>query len=96
MIEIFCDLFNIVRRLKGIDKNYRVFYNTRRSRFEVHAHGRLQVVLPFEKLDERAIQRVYETRIENQHRLIEKMEAENKKIEDERKKAIIDKALAAL
>ena len=79
-IEIREDVFDIAHRLKEIDGDYFPVYNLTKKRFEIHHRGRrdtLQLVLPYESLDARAIQRVKETRrewVENMLRDIERQE----------------------
>jgi hypothetical protein len=82
-IEIKKDLFNIVKRLKNIDKDYFVLYNTKKSTFELHAHGQAPTsyCLTFKHLvlDERALTHALKTRRQNQEKLFEEMEIENQR-----------------
>lgn len=60
------DLLGISRRIRAIDDNYFVFLNYATGKFEVHdrsAYGNtLCLVLPYDRLDERAVRRVRYTR----------------------------------
>ena len=86
------DMFGVVRRLKSIDDGYFVFLNYKTGKFEVHNRRQrpatLCLVLPFETLDERTVNRVLYTRAENVKRIVEDMERENQRLErDEKYKA---------
>lgn len=87
------DVFNIVRRLKKIDKNYYIVYNSSLKRYEVH-HAKskhsLQLVLPFPFLDARTLDLVLKTSVENHTKLIRQMEANNLKLEQDKNNKLID------
>lgn len=96
--EITSDVFDIADRLKAIDGRYRLFYNLIAKRYEVYTftpHPTLQVVLPFSPPDARCIRHVLRTRAERISALLEEIEAENARIERERMKAVIDRAIAS-
>ena len=61
------DLYDIARRLKGIDKGYYVVYDKRKRRFEVwHRDSRSitpEVVVPYPELDARTVELVQKTRV---------------------------------
>lgn len=82
------DLFDVSRRIKEIDQSYFVFYNYEKRRYEVHSTAQrgdsLAVVIPFDRLDARAVDRVRRTRSENVARLIEETERHNKLLENEK------------
>ncbi len=83
------DMFGVARRLKSIDDGYFVFLNYKTGKFEVHNRrvrpSTLCLVLPFDRLDERTVNRVLYTRAENVKRIIADMERENAKTEKDRK-----------
>ncbi len=85
------DLLGIARRLKSIDDGYFVFLNYKTGNFEVHdrnsAPNTLQLVLPYDRLDERTVTRVRMTRAERAKELFEQAERENARLERERVKA---------
>lgn len=89
------DLYDIAWRLKEIDERYELFYNGRQKRFEIHADGALQTVVPFPYLDARTLIHARKTRVENLQRLIEEIEANNRRAEEEKRRDVIEKALAA-
>lgn len=79
--EITYDTFNIANRLKEIDKNYMVKYNTKQKRFEIWYRdgilSHLELVVPYGELDKRTITKVLETRADKIDYIIMKMEQEN-------------------
>ena len=94
-IFISHDLFNIVKRLKQIDKNYFVLYNKKSQKYEVHYKrnfGTLELVLPFDRLDKRAIDLVLKSKIENKQKLLKEMEENNKKLEQQQSQKMLDEA----
>ena len=64
------DLFNIAARLKSVDRRYELFFNRKKNRYEIYANGAMQIALPFERLDARAIEYARKTRLENLNKLI--------------------------
>lgn len=90
------DLHNISTRLKQIDKNYFLVFNTKNNRFEVYyrkgLNVSLELVLPFDRLDARTIDYVLKTRIENKQKLFLEMEQNNQRLEDNKNKALLDEA----
>lgn len=83
MEEIFEDLFNIVRKIKEIDSNYRVFRNKTKHRFEVYyqkgLRRNLELVVPFDFLDYRLINLINKSKIENADLLFKEMDEQNRK-----------------
>lgn len=78
MFEIFEDLFDIVKKIKSIDSNYKVFRNVKKHRFEIYylngLNLNLELVVPYEKLDYRTINKLNESKIENADALFSKLE----------------------
>ena len=97
--EIVDDMFGVARRLKAIDDGYFVFLNYATGKFEVHNRNEspntLCLVLPYETLDERTVNRVLYTRAERVEKLMADMEKNNEKAEKARLAAAIDKAAAS-
>lgn len=89
------DLFNISKRIKQIDRKYFIVFNKKTKKFEVHYHrnhSTLELVLPFDRLDKRTLDFVLKTKMENKRKLIEEMEKNNQKLEDEKNKNLLDEA----
>lgn len=81
------DMFDIANRLKKIDDKYFIVRNFVKHRYEVHYKrnfNSLELVVPYDILDERTIYLVLKTRMENRHKILEEMEKENKKLEMEK------------
>ena len=80
------DLFNIVQRIKNIDKKYFVVFNLKRKKFEVHYKrnkNTYELTIPFDELDARAVYFVLKTKMENQKKLLKEIEESNKKLQGE-------------
>lgn len=85
--KITYDLFNIAKRLKAIDRNYFVVFNNKLKRYEIHNSSQffntLSLVCPYPKLDKRVIDLVLKTRVERSKELLENIEKNNAKLENE-------------
>lgn len=85
IIKIFSDVYNISNRIKQIEKNYYIVFNTSKNKFEVHnskqVGGSYCLTLPFSYLDERTLNFVKETKSENINRILNNIENQNKLIE---------------
>ncbi len=83
-VEINNDVFDIARRLKEIDDGYFVLYDKKLMRFEVHNRRQrpdtLCLVLPYDTLDCRAIERVLRTRLDNIEKELKTMDEFNEKV----------------
>lgn len=93
------DMFGVCDRLKSIDDGYYVFLNYKTGKFEVHNKKdtpSLCVVLPFDKLDERAVRHVRYTRAERAEKLIASMERENAKREAVMRDEAVRRALSGI
>ena len=81
-IEIVHDVYYIAERLKEIDFNYFILYNTKRKKYEIHHTGQpgtYCLTVPYDELDARTIDFVNQTRVENRDRLLKELDEENKK-----------------
>lgn len=80
-IKITHDVYNISKRIKNIDKDYFLVYDTVRMCFEVHNSSEvgstLCVTLPYPSLDERALNLVMETSSKNIENIIKKIDYDN-------------------
>ncbi len=93
LFEIENDLFDICSRIKEIDENYKIMRNKIASRFEIHSKKGLEIVLPFDKLDCRTLERVAETRLENIEKLLLRFECENAVAERNIKNQMVEKSI---
>ena len=74
------DLFDIASRLREINPRYVLYRNRKLNRFEIHANGALQIVVPFARLDARTLELVRSTRLEYADRLMRDIDSDNEKL----------------
>lgn len=93
-IKITTDSLFISERLREIDKDYFIVFNEKRNKFEVHNSSQKLdtycLTLPYNFLDERCVDLVLKTRIENKDNLIKIMDKENEKLEKRELKNILN------
>ena len=81
-IQIITDVYNISKRIKQIDKNYYIVFNTSKQKFEVHNSNQRGstycLTVPYNFLDERTLKLVEATKSENIERILNKIDNENK------------------
>ena len=81
-IKIERDVYNISKRVMYIDKDYYVVYNTSTSKFEIHNNSQIGstycLTLPFNELDTRTLDYIYQTKSENIEKILEKIDNDNK------------------
>lgn len=81
------DLYGITARIREIDPDYFIRYNCVRRRYEVHSRKvgllapTLQLALPYDRLDERAVTLTARTRRERAREYLREIEAENRECE---------------
>ena len=94
-IKICHDVYNISNRIKLIDRNYYIVYNTSKNKFEVHnSHqlgGSYCLTLPYEIIDERTLNYVHESKSENIEKILKNIEKENKQKESAEKTKALSK-----
>lgn len=85
MIFIEHDNYFICERLKEIDESYYVVYDDKNNKYQLHSKEQKGnsycLTFPFDELDERAIFYARKTRVENQAKIIEEIDKENKRLE---------------
>ena len=84
LIKIYEDVFDITTRLKEIDKDYFVVFNTQKNKYEVHNKSQKNTYclsVPFSGLDSRTIDLTLKTRRENIDKLLKEIEQNNETIE---------------
>ena len=89
-IEIKKDLFNISKRIKKIDRNYKVFFNKMSLRFEVWHKRELSFVVE-NSLDNQSLLKTHKTNVRNAKALICDMEKTNEKLEKKEKNDLENK-----
>ena len=80
-IRIFNDVYNISNRLKYIDRNYYVVFNTSKQKFEIHNSNQIGssycLTVPFDELDERTLICVLKTQSANIEEILNEIENDN-------------------
>ena len=83
-IKIESDVFDIIKRIKEIDKDYFVVYNTNSKKFEIH-NSRLVnsycLTIPYKNLDARVLNLIYKTATKNYDNIIKEIDIGNEAIE---------------
>ena len=88
-IKLTYDVFNISKRIKEIDKDYYIVYNTSKAKFEIHNSSQIGgsycLTLPYNSLDERTLKYVRKTSVANIDYVLNKIENDNNKIKSAEK-----------
>lgn len=105
-ILVKSDVYNICGRIKKFDPSYRIVYNTVPNRYEIystHLQNDVDLIsgiplsyvccIPYSELDERAIEHLYATRVENIYEIVEAIDKQNQKIEYENQQKLKNKSL---
>ena len=81
-IKINRDVYEIAKRIKYIDKDYFIVYDTSAHVFELHNSSQKDttycLTIPYNTLDIRTLIYTYETRSTNIDKIVEKIENDNK------------------
>lgn len=88
MQKIYHDLFHIAERILEIDPFYEIYWNGEKARFEVHWHGKLAFVVPFDCLDVRTLAYTKRTRRENADEIEREIDEGNAAIFQEQAKKV--------
>ena len=100
LIEIKNDVYFILERLREIDSGYKIFYSTKKKKFEIHNLKQIGnsycLTVPYKVLDARTVALIRKTRVENAADLIKEMDKNNAKLEQSRKNKMLDDAKANL
>ena len=87
LIEIKSDPLFVTDRLKELDQDYYLVFNTIKHKYEVHNHSQIGcsycLTYPNPALDERLLELVKKTRRENFNELMKEIDKANEKIEQE-------------
>ncbi|MDR3292883.1 MAG: hypothetical protein LBT20_02125 [Clostridiales bacterium] len=93
LVRITNDLYDIAARLSEIDGGYRIYYDTRKKRYEIfHENGGIETpacLPPYDRLDQRTLLYVRETRREYTEKMIAEIDGQNRKIEEDREREIL-------
>lgn len=81
LIPVKNDLFNVANRLRSVCASYRVFFNAKTRKFEVHNTAQkfntLAFVCPYESLDARTVEYARYTHVNNAKNLLREVERDN-------------------
>lgn len=84
-IKIENDLYDIVKKIRQIDKNYFVIFDDKKRSFELHnstqKNDSYALTFPYEELDFRAYNYVHYTKIENMKKLVDEIDSHNALLE---------------
>ena len=95
-LPVLNNVYDIPVRLKEVNRDFFVMFNTRIQKYEVHCASQpfdtLACVLPFGELDARTIQYVREFSRERTAHIAEEIERYNEELDRKEQAAMIDKA----
>lgn len=95
-IPVLTHIYDIPVRLKEVNGDFFVMFNTRSQKYEVHCKSQpfdtLACVLPFDELDARAITYVREFARERTEDIAREIDQYNDELDRKEKAALIDKA----
>ena len=80
-IKITNDLFDIAERIKVLNKDYEIYFDTEKQKYTLFAGNKLQLTIPYDNLDERTIYYAYHTRTDNYLELEKEAEKYNAKLD---------------
>jgi len=88
------DKFNLYKRIKMINPNYKLMLNHKTHRFEIHdfscCFGSLCLSIGLLDLDSRIIKRLFESKRENMKALFLKIERENEMLREKNRNLAIE------
>ncbi|MDR3022254.1 MAG: hypothetical protein LBU60_06260 [Clostridiales bacterium] len=95
-IRLTGDLYDIVNRIKEIDKSYFIMRNNKLKRFEIHSDNQkgdtLCVIVPYDKLDFRTLQLLRQTHVDRASALIKEIELNNLRLLKQENNLLREKA----
>lgn len=95
-IPVLRSVYDIPVRLKEVNRDFFVMFNTRIQKYEIHCASQpfdtLACVLPFDQLDARTLTYVREFSRERTEHLAEEIERYNEELDRKEQASLIDKA----
>lgn len=88
------DVYNIVDRLKKIDREYEIFYNYKKNRYEVFVKNEFNFVI--DRLDKSAILKAYRTHIRHKRKIFMDIKDKNERLEQKYQNELLLKAKRTL
>jgi len=84
-IKIMHDVYDIAKRIKYIDRDYYIMFDTSKQKFEIHNSSQVGstycLTLPYDELDERVLNYVLKTQSANIDEILEEIENDNNTME---------------
>lgn len=89
-ITIKNDVFNIFKRIKQINNNYFIIFNTNKNKYEIYEKDYLLFTIPFDYLDVRTIDYVLKMLKTSNEEILKEIEQHNNRLEkNETEKLIV-------
>ena len=92
------DIFGVIKRIKNIDANYLVFYNVKKSRYELYYKMgiklNLEMVLTSSVLTSKEVKKVLLSRVEKIDKILKEMEEYNTKLEEKENEQLRDELIS--
>lgn len=95
LCEITDSVHDVIQRVRAIDDNYRIYYNYKTDKFELHhlqCRPSKQLILPFKQLTKETVDYVASTRIDKIIDEYMDIDNYNAKLEEKYYEKVIDKA----
>jgi len=90
-VKIESDVFDIVDRIKTIDEGYYIVFDLCKGRYELHNSNQPNtycISIPYDEIDEKLINLIYGTNIDNIDNIIEDIDKYNANIENNNNKSM--------
>lgn len=99
LILVEHDLYGIAERITAIESGYFIIYDSRSGKYEVHSADNKRstycFTVPYDQLDARTLDYCRETLIANTDQLLKRMEANNRKIDEAKKRDFMNQMESA-
>ncbi len=94
-LKVTHDVYDITNRIKSIDRDYYFIFDTSKKVYELHNSNQIGssycLTLPYESLDERAINLALQTSIKNIEKIFKKIDYDNKILENAEKSRVFSR-----
>jgi len=91
--RIESDCLGIIDRIKAIDSDYFIEFDLDKQKFVLHNSSQRNsycLTFPFDQLDERSVDYVLQTRVQNADDLLKAMEDENERLQKQKIKQVLN------
>lgn len=94
-IKIENDVYDIANRIKQLDRNYEIYFNTSKNQYEVHNTAQIDgtycLSVPYSILDERTLKLTRETTSANMDLILNQINNNNQIKENAEMRSILNK-----